>query len=534
MPTRPTVTSMLSGLRLRTRVLAPVVVGCVATAGIAFTGFAGQQSLGHSAHALQVNSNVLQNQQSADGLHDTVHADVLAVLLDRDPAALSRDVTAISADASALLALQDANQRLMSDPALLARLTAVRPALDDYAAQAEAVGAAATGPGGQTAAQVLLPAFTTAFDTVAEQMGKLSEQIKAAYLRTAEQSRNHQGSVSRQLLIAAAVALLLTLSLGLAVSASVLAPVRRLAARLHLFADGDLSAAVQQWAGDELGDMGRALERAQASLAGALQTMDGNATTLAAASEELSATAATIATSADQTTGQSGIVSGAAQEVSRNVQTLATGADEMGASIREISQNASEAARVGASAVTAAEATTATISRLGDSSRQIGDVVKVITSIAAQTNLLALNATIEAARAGEAGKGFAVVAGEVKDLAQETAKATEDIRRRVEAIQVDTAGAVTAIAEISAVIARMNEIQTTIASAVEEQTATTAEMSRNVNDAALASGQIADNITGVAAAAQTTSSGIQDTQLAAADLARMSAELQTLVGRFRY
>ncbi len=262
--------------------------------------------------------------------------------------------------------------------------------------------------------------------------------------------------------------------------------------------------------------------------------MAGNASALAAASEEMSATAGSIAASAEETSAQSGVVSAAAEQVSRNIQTVATGAEEMGASIREISQNANEAARVGSSAVAVAEATNATVTRLGDSSWAIGDVVKVITSIAEQTNLLALNATIEAARAGEAGKGFAVVANEVKDLARETAKATENIGRRVVAIQADTAGAVEAIAEISTVIARMNDFQTTIASAVAEQTATTNEMSRNVTEAATGSSEIAQNITGIAGAAQTTSSGVQDTQQASGDLARMSSELQTLVGNFRY
>ena len=161
-------------------------------------------------------------------------------------------------------------------------------------------------------------------------------------------------------------------------------------------------------------------------------------------------------------------------------------------------------------------------------------MVKVITSIAEQTNLLALNATIEAARAGEAGKGFAVVASEVKDLAQETARATEDISRRVQAIQADTGGAVVAIEEISRVIARISDFQTTIASAVEEQTATTAEMSRSVSEAANGSSEIAQNITGVAEAARLTTEGVQQSQEATGELARMSAELTSLVSTFRY
>ncbi len=179
-----------------------------------------------------------------------------------------------------------------------------------------------------------------------------------------------------------------------------------------------------------------------------------------------------------------------------------------------------------------AESTNATISKLGESSTEIGNVVKVITSIAEQTNLLALNATIEAARAGEAGKGFAVVANEVKELAQETARATEDISRRVEAIQADTAGAVAAIGEISEVIARINDFQVTIASAVEEQTATTNEMNRSVTEAATGSTEIASNITGVARAAATTTEGVGQSQQTAAELARLSNQLEELCNRF--
>jgi methyl-accepting chemotaxis protein len=181
-----------------------------------------------------------------------------------------------------------------------------------------------------------------------------------------------------------------------------------------------------------------------------------------------------------------------------------------------------------------AGSTTTTVAKLGESSTEIAEVVKVITSIAEQTNLLALNATIEAARAGEAGKGFAVVATEVKELAQETARATEDIARRVQTIQGDTAGAVDAIAEISTIIGRINDYQLTIASAVEEQSATTGEMNRNVAEAATGATQIAQNITGIAKGAQGAAASMAEVQDAATDLARVSGELQTLVGRFTY
>jgi methyl-accepting chemotaxis protein len=205
----------------------------------------------------------------------------------------------------------------------------------------------------------------------------------------------------------------------------------------------------------------------------------------------------------------------------------------MGASIREIAQNASEAAQVASAAVATAETTNQAVSRLGESSTEIGNVVKAITSIAEQTNLLALNATIEAARAGEAGKGFAVVANEVKELAQETARATEDISRRVEAIQTDTAGAVDAIGEISKIISRINDYQLTIASAVEEQTATTNEMTRSVGEAAGGSAEIALNLSGVATATRAANASVLEAQRASAELAATSERMRELVRRFQ-
>jgi methyl-accepting chemotaxis protein len=236
----------------------------------------------------------------------------------------------------------------------------------------------------------------------------------------------------------------------------------------------------------------------------------------------------------EQTTLQANVASTATEQVSHNLQTVATGTEEMSVSIAAIAKNASDAARVAAEAVTVAQTTNGTICKLGDSSVEIGQVIKVITSIAEQTNLLALNATIEAARAGEAGKGFAVVANEVKELAKQTAKATEDISRKVEAIQGDSKKSVEAIATVTTIINQINDISSTIATAVEEQSATANEMTRNVAEGARGSGEITKNISVVAQAAQSTSLGAQELRKATQDLGRMSAELRELVDQFKY
>jgi methyl-accepting chemotaxis protein len=298
-------------------------------------------------------------------------------------------------------------------------------------------------------------------------------------------------------------------------------------------AAGDLTRVVPVTGDDTIGQMGEALQTFFAELRESISQIRVNATSLASASDDLNGVSQTMGSAAEETATQAGVVSAAAEQVNVNVQTVASGSEEMTASIGEIAKNASDAARVAGQAVSVADTATSTVAKLGESSAEIGKVIKVITSIAQQTNLLALNATIEAARAGEAGKGFAVVANEVKELAKETAKATEDISQKIEAIQGDTRGAVEAIEEISSIISQINDIQTSIASAVEEQTATTNEIARNVSEAARGSGEIAENITGVASAAQGTAKGAEETQRAASELAQMASALQHLVDRFQ-
>jgi methyl-accepting chemotaxis protein len=368
--------------------------------------------------------------------------------------------------------------------------------------------------------------------------------------------------------------------IAFAITRKVTPPIRQLEAAVRAMAHGELDAEIGYHANDELGALAESVRQSSAALSavvGELQTVIAasqagrvgvrgdasrfhgvyaelivgtnalldtlveplqfiahNADALAASSEQLTSVSHQLGSNAAETSAQTQVVSAAAEQVSRSTQSVATSTEEMAASIKEIAKNASESAHVASNAVKMVEATNATVGKLGESAVEIGKVIKVITAIAQQTNLLALNATIEAARAGEAGKGFAVVANEVKELAKETAKATDDIGRSIESIQTDTQEAVAAIGQISAIIGQISDISTTIASAVEEQSATTSEMGRNVSESAHGSGEIAKNIMSVAHVAQNTASGASQTMTAATDLARMATELKQLISKFSF
>ncbi|GAA2721493.1 methyl-accepting chemotaxis protein [Cellulomonas aerilata] len=534
--TTPPRRSRLADLSVRTKIVAAVLVAAVVAATVGLVGLS-SLSASNASTNLMYDDKVLGLEKAAGLRRDTLSLRLSAAnqAISTQDAEMTKFETQIAELEESLPAAVDSYLPMLTGAEDRAALADFQRGLDAYlvvlhdellpAGRANDIATweAARDGAAADAITTMSDALTALVENEKETARELIEESEAQYA----QSR----TTSIVLLV---VGLSVALAIGLVVARTIVRGLDRVRASVTALENGDLTVAAGLTSRDEVGTMGVALDNALSTLRSMVSTIDASSDSLAGAATELAATSVQIASGAEETAAQAGVVSAAAEQVSRNTQTVAAGTEEMGASIREIAHNASEASRIAAQAVSAAEETTTTVSRLGESSREIGTVVKAITSIAEQTNLLALNATIEAARAGEAGKGFAVVAGEVKELAQETARATEDIARRVQAIQADTTGAVEAIGNISSIVASINDFQATIAAAVEEQTATTNEMTRNVSEAASGSGEIAVNISGVADAAALTTQGAGESQRAVDELARMSSDLKVLVGSFRY
>jgi methyl-accepting chemotaxis protein len=369
---------------------------------------------------------------------------------------------------------------------------------------------------------------------VDDKLEVIHEKVDAAVAAAEAEQRSATRAAVVVELTVLIVALLVVGLVATAVIRGVVRPVRRVRDVAEALARGDLTRRVGAAGSDEVGQMAAALDSALDTLRDSVGSLAGQAEVLSDASRRLSGTSADIAAATNSTSNQIASASGSSTVISQHVATVSAGAEEMGASIAEIARSAETAARVAADAAREAEAANAKVEQLAASSAEIGNVVKLITSIAEQTNLLALNATIEAARAGHTGKGFAVVASEVKDLAQETARATEDIGRRISAIQSDTEVTADAIRRMSSVVQDISQHQETIASAVEEQTATTQEMNRGIGEAADGVERIAGSLAAVVDATAQANAGIGAAEGAAAELSHMAENLRDLVHRFRF
>ncbi|MEV6299075.1 methyl-accepting chemotaxis protein [Actinoplanes sp. NPDC051861] len=513
--------------KVSTKVLAVAgiaIAGTVATGALSILGIAQLQDTrnGEIAKVLPYSTNLNQAALMAKSAANDERGYLIKGNADFAKEALGRQAKVDEALA---------NARAVAEPAAAARVDAIKAATDAwFTALAAEFELFEKRPAAAT--EIALGANRDLRKTYEGLLGAEIEYANRALLEG--EDFDHMVTQARtETIVVLSVVLVLAVAGALYVARLIVHPLRRVGLVLDQVAAGDLSGDPRVEQRDELGHMADALRRATGTLRETVTDLAAHSKALAAQAGSLAETSRVSSSSADEGARQAATVADSAATMSLNIQTVAAGAEEMGASIREISESATQAAEVASRAVGVTANTSAVMAKLGESSAEIGDVIKTITAIAEQTNLLALNATIEAARAGEMGKGFAVVASEVKELSQETARATEDIGQRVSAIQADTAGAVAAIAEISEIIRQINDFQTTIASAVEEQTVTTNEMSRNVTEAAGAGGRVADTITAVAASVQQTTTGVAETDRAAAHLAGMSDDLRRVVERFR-
>jgi methyl-accepting chemotaxis protein len=402
------------------------------------------------------------------------------------------------------------------------------------------------------------------YDGIDPVTGKISELVDLQLRVAAEDFHNAQSVFAVSKWVQLSLVLLTILAVGIGIQVTlrgITRPVAGMTAAMSRLAGGDKEVAIPGVGrADEIGDMAAAVqvfkdnmiradqlsaeqqaeqarkEERQRKIDGYLkrfdQTVSGALETLASASTELQTTAQSMSATAEETSRQSTAVAAASEQASTNVQTVASAAEELSSSIAEISRQVTQSARISGKAVEETGRTNELVQGLATTAQKIGDVVKLINDIAGQTNLLALNATIEAARAGEAGKGFAVVASEVKSLANQTAKATEDIAAQVNAIQSATGGAVEAIKGITTTIGEINEIATTIASAVEEQGAATQEIARNVQQASKGTGEVSENIAGVTKAAGETGSASSQVLGAASELSKQGELLRAEVSQF--
>jgi methyl-accepting chemotaxis protein len=416
-------------------------------------------------------------------------------------------------------------------PPVRAAALAVQPAVEKYLSIAAEV-TKAGGPGRPR--PTALPEFATAFSAVEEELPAVGDALAVQIKQSSLQVRHDRTSTIWRLLLTMLVAATLLGLLGRLVTRAVTRPLRRVSEVAAAMAGGDLTQQIGLTSRDEFGVMARGLDVALGSVRTAMRGIGGTAISVSASAEQLAGVSDTLSAGAQDTSVRAGDASTAAGQVNESVQAVRLGAAQISESVSGIALSAGQAAAVTQESVQAAMSATAEIGQLGLASQEIGGVVALITSIAGQTNLLALNATIEAARAGAAGKGFAVVAGEVKDLAQATARATADITQRINAIQGSSGSAATAVERIRDMIGQINEHNLAIASAAEEQSATTSDMTRAITETA---GGSAEVTTAAQTAAQTAASTAEDAQAgltASRDLAGHAADLKTLVEAFHY
>ena len=522
-------------LTIKRKLYGLMICSLLFVVGVSVTGYTGITAVVKTTVEIAATGAAIRNHVEA-GMYKDMTRDDISALSTKKGQDQQDSLDNLAVHSKVLSQRVDAARDAVLSPALRANLNEESGLAQKYVGAIDALSQAVThDPSSAAAATERCLEIYKELDEKIEDTG---DQLEQSAKQTELSVAKTRVRVTRAIFSICGISLLMLFLGSFALVRTITRSLSRLTHMIHDIAEGegDVTKRLEMAGGignDELGEVSRLFNVFMDKLQEILRGVVAHTSKLATASQLLLDAGEQITINSRETAVQSKSVSHATQQVTQNLQSVSTGAGEMTLTIQSIASNANEAAKVAGSAVSAAEAANATVAKLGQSSAEIGVVVKVITSIAQQTNLLALNATIEAARAGEAGKGFAVVANEVKELAKQTAKATEDIRRKITAIQVDTKGAASAIGTVSGVIHQINNISATIAAAVEEQSATTNEMTRNVSEAASGAGEISTNIGGVAQAAEGTLSRAQESQKAAQELASIATELSSLMRQFK-
>ncbi|MAN81146.1 MAG: hypothetical protein CMM77_02120 [Rhodospirillaceae bacterium] len=452
---------------------------------------------------------------------------------------------------------------------IISAIESAEAAMPTYFQQGEAMAQAYIAGGAESGNKLMgnfdeaASAMTDAVSSISTQIEKIGKSTAADANRLMTKISADTADVIKGFLIAMSISIAIAVVLAVYLSRLIREPIDKLLVDLSIVADRDNTAALSlgQDRKDEFGPVVSSLQTLRAGLDDAAKlearqkemeaanlrerkdtmnrlaaqfesSVGGVVSHVGDAADKLSASSETMAAAADQAGSQASTVAAASEQAAANVQTVASAAEELSSSIQEISRQVSDSTRIASDAVSEIEQTTVRVQSLTEAANRIGEVVDLITDIAEQTNLLALNATIEAARAGDAGKGFAVVASEVKNLANQTAKATEEIGQQISGIQNATRESATAISGISTTIGRMNEITSSVAAAVEQQGAATAEIARNVEQASAGTRDVSSNIQGVTAAVSETADVSRQIQAAATELSSQSAQLKNSVSTF--
>lgn len=520
---------------IRSQLFGLIGAGLIFVAAVSATGYWGVTTLRQATANVAAIGEAIRNHVEAGNSNDQTRRDITAVFTEKGDDQRSaaeelkqhEQMLQVRIEAARKLVIDDKSRAMLNEEAQLSDRyvqagNALLDALLNHPANAPA----------------LMPPYLQLYGELRGKIEDANDQL-AKSAKEAEAGAETRASRATKGILAICGASLVILFTGSVLLAHLIS--KSLAQLIHMIRDvaegeGDVTKRLQTAGSlgtNELGEVSRLFNVFMDKLQDILRGIVLETHKLTEASEQVLAASDLITSNSEVTSTQSNSASRATQQITENLNSLSMGAGEMTSTIQSIASNAQDAAKVAASAVSAAQAANTTIGKLGHSGAEIGAVIKMITSIAEQTNLLALNATIEAARAGQAGKGFAVVANEVKELAKQTAQATEEIGKKILGIQDDTKEAVTTIGTVSDVINHINEISATIAAAVEEQGATTSEMTRNAGEAATGARNISVSIGGVAQAADSTLSRARESQKAAQELASVSSELSRLIRQFK-